>query len=99
MTGNSQWTSPEGEIRVATEMMFFPSLVAQIKGNPLDPEPLLTPTETYLREFLDKDRIEFDREFAKVFGKMLEIGVSKEPLTDFLEPKRNVSCSSDYFRW
>jgi hypothetical protein len=79
-------------MRLSSDMVFFPSVVSKIGTGYVDTSA--QEIENSLKEFTQNDESVFNNEFAKVYSKMLEIGVSDEHLVDFIESE-NTKCNRD----
>lgn len=75
-------------MRLSSDLVFFPSVVSKIGGNA---DKSAQDIENSLKEYITKDDSVFNDEFAKVYAKMLEIGVKSDSLVDFIEPE-NTNC-------
>jgi hypothetical protein len=67
--------STKGHIRTPAEMVFYPSTVPRGQFS----DPTASSIEAFMRFFSTQPESTFDREFAKVYGKMLAIGGGTKP--------------------
>ena len=79
-------------MRLSSDLVFFPSVVSKIGSGYVDVSA--QEIENTLKEFTQTDESIFNDEFAKVYSKMLEIGVSDEHLVDFIESE-NTKCNKN----
>lgn len=85
--GNTQFLNFDLEIiRLPSDFIGFPSQQSAPGGGASNIEPEAKKCEAYMRSFLNVDRSVFDQEFARVYSKMLNIGVDPTQLTEFIEP-------------
>lgn len=78
-------------MRLSSDLVFFPSVVSKIGSGYVDVDA--QEIENSLKAFTQTDESVFNDEFAKVYSKMLEIGVSDEHLVDFIESE-NTKCNN-----
>ena len=81
----------ETMMRLPSDMLFFPSVLNKVYhlSSPDDSNSL----ENYLVSYTQKDRSAFDKEFEKVYAKMLEIGTNNDNLVEFKEEQTNYKCT------
>ena len=80
-------------VRLPVDLFWFPTVAQQASGNS---DPVAAPVETFMKSFTTQDRSSFDREFARVYAKMLNIGVSNQ-LTPFSESSGPTGvCDGNY---
>jgi catalase (peroxidase I) len=80
----SNGTTANVIMRLPSDMVFFPSIQSAIPGaEAADLEA--TPVEDRLKQLAAQPRSSFDKEFARVYTKMLNIGVDASTLTTFVE--------------
>lgn len=75
-------------MRLPSDMVFFPRVIEKIGSGNVDPSA--NSIQDYLETFTKVDRSAFDNEFAKVYAKMLEIGVDGMKLHSFNEPEEEL---------
>ncbi|KAI8906910.1 heme peroxidase [Gorgonomyces haynaldii] len=93
---NTQYTTNlNGQtiMRLPSDMVFFPSVLEKIKGQP--DQKLMSAQET-LRTYVSKDRQVFDQDFARVFAKMLAIGTKTEKLTPYVDERTTSQCVDEF---
>jgi catalase (peroxidase I) len=87
----SNLTSAASIIRIPSDMVFFPSVLQSIHGaEPAD--EAAKPVENRLKDLSTTPRSRFDKEFARVYTKMLNIGVDVNNLTPFIDTPAAGEC-------
>ena len=77
-------------MRLPSDMVFFPDVISKVGQGIVDSSAI--PIQQQLQKYADEDRSSFDQEFARVYSKMLEIGVSHDTLTEFNDPEQQGIC-------
>lgn len=92
--GEIQYETPlsanETMMRLPSDMLFFPSVLNKVyhHSTPSDTNSL----ENDLVSYTQKDRSAFDKDFERVYAKMLEIGTNTDNLVEFKEEPTNNKC-------
>lgn len=73
-------------MRLPSDLVFFPSITN-------DSSQSANHIQNEMTFYIHQGRSAFDQDFAKVYSKMLEIGVNNDNLVDFIEPSNNNVCS------
>jgi hypothetical protein len=78
-------------IRLPVDMIFYPKTVQKSKNtsklSSIVVEQQASTEETYLKGFLNRDETHFNKVFADVFAKMLEIGVNDDEMGPWYNDK------------
>jgi catalase (peroxidase I) len=88
----SNQTSAAAIIRIPSDMVFFPSVLRSIEGAE-SADQSATQVEERLKELSTAPRSRFDTEFARVYTRMLNIGIDATKLTPFTDTPPAGECN------
>ena len=89
--GNLQFLSRSNLLRLPSDLVFFPDVVAKSGGGNVDhsADAIQSKMQNYAQQY----RSQFDNDFAQVYSKLLEVGANTATLQNFVEPQSTGTCS------